>query len=131
METPVFWKRPDLQFPTFFDTILFDVDGVLIKTIDSFHATDIATAEYVAGTIHGLDWGQNEGKTVVTTTTGICVIYWQPSAQPDYVNGKAHHWRSAVSKNGLRFHEPRMRRGMVVSNGSKRSCLPLRYLITT
>src|SRR6266516_4273689 len=66
METPVFWKRPDLQFPTLFDTILFDVDGVLIKTIDSFHATDIATAEYVAGTIHGLDWGQNEGKTLVT-----------------------------------------------------------------
>src|SRR3989475_12414302 len=66
METPVFWKRPDLQFPTQFNTILFDVDGVLIKTIDSFHATDIATAEYVAGTIHGLDWGQNEGKTLVT-----------------------------------------------------------------
>src|SRR5437667_4122935 len=66
METPVFWKRQDLQFPTFFDTILCDVDGVLIKTIDSFHATDIATAEDVAGTIHGLDWGQNEGKTLVT-----------------------------------------------------------------
>ena len=49
METPVIWKRPDLQFPTPFDTIFFDVDGVLIKTIDSFHATDIATAEYVAG----------------------------------------------------------------------------------
>ena len=66
METPVFWKRPDLQFPTSFNTIFFDVDGVLIKTIDSFHATDIATAEYVAGTIHGLDWGQSEGKTLVT-----------------------------------------------------------------
>jgi HAD superfamily phosphatase len=66
METPVFWKRPDLQFPTPFNTILFDVDGVLIKTIDSFHATDIATAEYVAGTIHGLDWGRREGKTLVT-----------------------------------------------------------------
>ena len=66
METPVFWKRPDLQFPSQFNTIFFDVDGVLIKTIDSFHATDIATAEYVAGTIHGLDWGQNEGKTLVT-----------------------------------------------------------------
>src|SRR5579884_4022256 len=49
METPVIWKRPDLQFPTPFDTIFFDVDGVLIKTIDSFHATDIATAEYVVG----------------------------------------------------------------------------------
>ncbi len=66
METPVFWKRPDIQFPTHFDTIFFDIDGVLIKTIDSFHATDIATAEYVAGTIHGLDWGQNEGKALVT-----------------------------------------------------------------
>src|SRR6266480_198903 len=66
METPVFWKRPDLQFPSQFNTIFFDIDGVLIKTIDSFHATDIATAEYVAGTIHDLDWGQNEGKTLVT-----------------------------------------------------------------
>jgi len=66
MVTPVFWKRPDLQFPSQFNTIFFDVDGVLIKTIDSFHATDIATAEYVASTIHGLNWGQNEGKTLVT-----------------------------------------------------------------
>ena len=66
METPVIWKRPDLQFPAHFDTILFDVDGVLIKTIDSFHATDIATAEYVAGVIHGLDWGQREGKHLLT-----------------------------------------------------------------
>src|SRR5690349_8200740 len=66
MESRVFWKRPDLQFPTYFNTIFFDVDGVLIKTVDSFHATDIATAEYVASTIHGLDWGQNEGKTLVT-----------------------------------------------------------------
>jgi HAD superfamily phosphatase len=66
MMTPVIWKRPDLQFPTLFDTILFDIDGVLIKTIDSFHATDIATAEYVADTIHGLDWGKREGKTLFT-----------------------------------------------------------------
>ncbi len=66
METPVIWKRPDLQFPTSFDTIFFDVDGVLIKTIDSFHATDIATAEYVAGVIHGLDWGRREGKHLLT-----------------------------------------------------------------
>ena len=66
METQVYWKRPDLQFPIPFDTILFDIDGVLIKTINSFHATDIATAEYVAGTIHGLDWGQSEGKALVT-----------------------------------------------------------------
>ncbi len=66
METQVFWKRPDLQFPSHFNTIFFDVDGVLIKTIDSFHATDIATAEYVASKIHGLNWGQNEGKALVT-----------------------------------------------------------------
>src|SRR5258708_19591450 len=66
METPVIWRRPGLQFPTPFDTIFFDIDGVLIKTIDSFHATDIATAEYVVGTIHGLDWGQRDGKALLT-----------------------------------------------------------------
>jgi len=66
MKTQVMWKRPDLQFPTLFDTIFLDVDGVLIKTIDSFHATDIATAEYVVGIIHGLDWGQREGKKLLT-----------------------------------------------------------------
>src|SRR5260370_14545551 len=66
METPVIWRRPGLQFPTPFDTIFFDIDGVLIKTIDSFHATDIATAEYVVGTIHGLDSGQREGKALLT-----------------------------------------------------------------
>src|SRR5947209_17046785 len=66
METPVIWKRPDLRYPTPFDAIFFDIDGVLIRTIDSFHATDIATAEYVAGVIHGLDWGQREGKHLLT-----------------------------------------------------------------
>jgi HAD superfamily phosphatase len=66
MDTPVLWKRPDLQFPSPFDTIFFDVDGVLIKTIDSFHATDIAVAEYVAGTWHHLDWGQSGGRPLVT-----------------------------------------------------------------
>jgi HAD superfamily phosphatase len=66
MNNAVIWKRPDLCFPPALDTIFFDVDGVLIKTIDSFHATDIAVAEYVAGTIHGLDWGQHEGKALVT-----------------------------------------------------------------
>lgn len=62
------WTRPDLRFPQPFDTIFFDVDGVLIQTIVSFHATDIATAEYIAGTINGLDWGQHEhpGKPLVT-----------------------------------------------------------------
>jgi phosphoglycolate phosphatase-like HAD superfamily hydrolase len=66
MQTPVIWKRPDLLFPSTFDTIFFDVDGVLIKTTDSFRATDIAAAEYVAGTIHGLDWGQDRGNPLVT-----------------------------------------------------------------
>ena len=62
------WTRPNLKFPHPFDTIFFDVDGVLIKTIDSFHATDIAVAEYIAGTINGLDWGQHEhaGTPLVT-----------------------------------------------------------------
>lgn len=60
------WRRPDLRFPVPCDTIFFDVDGVLIKTSESFRATDIAVAEYVAGTIFGLDWGQREGKPLVT-----------------------------------------------------------------
>ncbi|HLZ61972.1 MAG TPA: HAD family hydrolase [Ktedonosporobacter sp.] len=66
MKTPVLWRRPDLQFPRPFDTIFFDIDGVLIYTIESFHATDIAVAEYVAGTIHGLDWGQHAGNELLT-----------------------------------------------------------------
>ena len=66
MKTPVLWQRPGRKFPTPFDTIFFDVDGVLIKTIASFHATDIAVAEYVTGTLHGLDWGQQEGHPLVT-----------------------------------------------------------------
>jgi phosphoglycolate phosphatase-like HAD superfamily hydrolase len=67
-ETTIIWIRPNLRFPQPFDTIFFDVDGVLIKTIDSFHATDIAVAEYFAGAINGLDWGQHEdtGKPLVT-----------------------------------------------------------------
>ena len=64
MQTTVTWKRSDLHFPPCFDTIFFDVDGVLIKTSASFRATDIAVAEYVAGTIHGLHW--DEGKPLVT-----------------------------------------------------------------
>ena len=66
MRTTVSWRRPDLQFPPCFDTIFFDIDGVLIKTTASFRAADIAVAEYVAGTIHGLDWGQHEGKQLIT-----------------------------------------------------------------
>src|SRR5215467_7759561 len=68
MTYTVIWARPNLHFPQPFDTIFFDVDGILIKTIDSFHATDIAVAEYITGTINGLDWGQHEdpGKPLVT-----------------------------------------------------------------
>src|SRR5690348_1345764 len=66
MKTPVHWRRPDLHFPHPFDTIFFDIDGVLIYTIESFHATDIAVAEYVAGVMHGLDWGQRSGKALLT-----------------------------------------------------------------
>ncbi|MGB8345796.1 MAG: hypothetical protein WCD86_12995, partial [Ktedonobacteraceae bacterium] len=65
MHSPI-WRRPDLRFPVPCDTIFFDVDGVLIKTSESFRATDIAVAEYVAGTIFGLDWGQRDGKLLVT-----------------------------------------------------------------
>ncbi len=63
---PLFWRRPDLQFPPSLDTIFFDLDGTLIKTIDSFHAADIAAAEYIAGRIHGLDWGQSAGVPLLT-----------------------------------------------------------------
>jgi len=66
MSIPTIWKRPHLSFPSTFDTIFFDVDGVLIKTKASFQATGIAITEYVIGVIHGLDWGQNEGKSLVT-----------------------------------------------------------------
>ena len=66
MQTSVTWRRSDLQYPPIFDSIFFDVDGVLIRTTNSFRATDIAVAEYVAGTLHGLDWGQHEGRPLVT-----------------------------------------------------------------
>lgn len=66
MQTSVTWRRPDLRFPPVFDSIFFDVDGVLIRTTDSFRATDVAVAEYVVGRIHGLDWGQGEGRPLVT-----------------------------------------------------------------
>lgn len=66
MQTPILWQRPDLQFPQPFDTIFFDVDGILIKTTNSFHATDIEVAEYVVSKIHGLDWEQNSGQPLVT-----------------------------------------------------------------
>jgi HAD superfamily phosphatase len=66
MESFVPWKRTDLRFPDPCDTLLFDVDGVLIKTSGSFRAADIAVAEYVVGTINGLDWGRAEGRPLLT-----------------------------------------------------------------
>lgn len=66
MESPNVWRRPELSFPFPFDTIFFDIDGVLIKTTASFHAADRAVAEYIVGTIHGLDWGQQIGHALIT-----------------------------------------------------------------
>jgi HAD superfamily phosphatase len=61
------WLRPDLRIPPIFDTIFFDVDGVLIKTTNSFRATSILVTEYVVGKLQGLDWGQDDGQALVTT----------------------------------------------------------------
>jgi HAD superfamily phosphatase len=66
MSTDVIWRRNHLHLPRPFDTIFFDVDGILINTVDSFHATDIAVAEYVAGTLNGLSWGQEDGEKLLT-----------------------------------------------------------------
>lgn len=66
MNKPEYWLRSNRRFPNPFDTIFFDVDGILIKTIASFHATDIAVAEYVTGMLNGLDWDQHEGKALLT-----------------------------------------------------------------
>ncbi|MBX5459287.1 MAG: hypothetical protein IRZ31_20530 [Thermogemmatispora sp.] len=66
MESALPWKRDGLRFPVPCDTLFFDVDGVLIKTSESFRATDIAVAEYIVGTLHGLDWGQAEGRPLLT-----------------------------------------------------------------
>ncbi len=66
MQTPVIWKRPDLLLPQPFDSIFFDVDGVLIQTTNSFRIANIATTEYIVGELYGLNWGQSEGKALVT-----------------------------------------------------------------
>jgi phosphoglycolate phosphatase-like HAD superfamily hydrolase len=71
MSTQAIWQRPDLQFPQPFDTIFFDVDGVLIQTLQSFHATDIAVAEYVVGTWNGLDWGQQSDNRALITLEDV------------------------------------------------------------
>ncbi|MBE3558641.1 MAG: hypothetical protein IMW89_05365 [Ktedonobacteraceae bacterium] len=66
MATPAIWSKEHISYPTPFDTIFFDVDGILIETTHSFRATDIAVAEYVVGTLHGLDWGQRAGRPLFT-----------------------------------------------------------------
>src|SRR5262249_11104489 len=66
MTTSTVWMRPNLVVPQVFDTVFFDVDGVLIKTTNSFRVTVVAVAEYVVGTLLGLDWGKGEGKVLVT-----------------------------------------------------------------
>jgi HAD superfamily phosphatase len=66
MESTAFWQRSNLSLPASLDTIFFDLDGTLIKTIDSFHAADIVAAEYIVGQVHGLDWGQSAGKHLLT-----------------------------------------------------------------
>jgi HAD superfamily phosphatase len=60
------WLRPGMRLPQPFDTILFDVDGVLIRTTESFHLADIAATEYIVGTVQGLDWGQHDGRRLLT-----------------------------------------------------------------
>ena len=64
MQTRVYWQRPDLTYPDPLNTIFFDLDGTLIKTIDSFHAADIAAAEYIVSQL-GL-WKKQEGQALLT-----------------------------------------------------------------
>jgi HAD superfamily phosphatase len=66
MTAPVIWRRPDCVFPQPFDSVFFDVDGVLIKTTNSYRAANIAVTEFITGELNGLDWGQREGKQLVT-----------------------------------------------------------------
>lgn len=66
MHNTSIWTKADLKFPQPFDTIFFDIDGVLINTQQSFHEADIAVAEYVTGTLNGLDWGQQQGNRLFT-----------------------------------------------------------------
>jgi len=68
MTASTVWLKPDLQVPQTLDTIFFDVDGVLINTKNSFRATVIAVAEYAVGTLQGLNWGQADGKALLTMT---------------------------------------------------------------
>jgi HAD superfamily phosphatase len=54
MKSGSLWQRPDLRLPRPFDSIFFDVDGVLIKTINSFHEADVEVAAYVVREIQAL-----------------------------------------------------------------------------
>ncbi|WP_162005029.1 HAD family hydrolase [Dictyobacter vulcani] len=66
MSAPVIWQRPDLVLPKPFDTLFFDVDGVLIETVASFRAANIAVTKYIVGTLNGLEWDQHEQQGPVT-----------------------------------------------------------------
>jgi phosphoglycolate phosphatase-like HAD superfamily hydrolase len=59
------WKRANLQLPVELETVLFDIDGVLISN-DAFSCTDRAVAEHVVGRMHGLDWGQGGALPLMT-----------------------------------------------------------------
>ncbi len=54
MSTSVIWKRPDLLLPRPLDAIFFDVDGVLIETVNSFRSATVETTAYIVHTLHGL-----------------------------------------------------------------------------
>jgi len=66
---PVIWRRPAALLPQPFDSIFFDVDGVLLKTTASFRAANIAVTEYITGEVNGLDWRQQAADTLDTLIT--------------------------------------------------------------
>lgn len=66
MDAPFFWQRADMVSAGPFDTVFFDLDGTLIQTRASFHAADIGAAVFVAGQLNGLEWGQEEGRELLT-----------------------------------------------------------------
>lgn len=65
MNMPDAWIRPGFQFPAEFDTMLFDVDGVLISSKSSFRAAVIGVTEYIVGRLHKINWGQEDGKELL------------------------------------------------------------------
>jgi HAD superfamily phosphatase len=66
MKSGSLWQREDLRLPRPFDSMFFDVDGVLIKTIDSFHEADVEVAEYVVREIQGLHVGDDASGPLIT-----------------------------------------------------------------